>query len=120
MRKTLEKVEGQWNWERAWGWDFPMAAMTAARLDEPERAVDLLLMDSPKNGYLENGHNTGLGSLLYLPGNGGTLAAVAMMAAGWQTTAADSAGATGTSTHAPGFPRDGSWTVRWEGLNPWL
>ena len=44
---------------------------------------------------------------LYLPGNGGLLYAVAMMAAGWDG-APD-----GT---APGFPADGSWTVRHEGL----
>jgi hypothetical protein len=46
-----------WDWERAWGWDFPVAAMCAARLGEGERAIDLLLMDVTKNRYLANGHN---------------------------------------------------------------
>jgi protein-glucosylgalactosylhydroxylysine glucosidase len=31
-----------------------------------------------------------------------------MMAAGWKD---------GPTRHAPGFPTDGSWTVKWEGLN---
>ena len=37
----------------------------------------------------------------------GLLAAVAMMAAGWDGA---------PDRHAPGFPSDGSWSVRWEGL----
>jgi hypothetical protein len=85
-----------------------MTAMTAARCSEPEMAIDALLMDSPKNRYLANGHNFQQNRLpLYLPGNGGLLTAVAMMAAGWDGAPA---------RHAPGFPADGSWTVRWEGL----
>jgi hypothetical protein len=63
-----------------------MMAMTACRLGRYKDAVDLLLMDSPKNTWLENGHNkmTGDDALpLYLPGNGGLLLAVAMMAAGY-------------------------------------
>jgi hypothetical protein len=60
-------------------------------------------MDTPKNRYLPNGHNYQReGLTIYLPGNGGLLAAVAMMAAGWD----------GASGHAPGFPRD-RWRVRW-------
>ena len=86
--------------------------MTAARLGEGRRAVDLLLMDVTKNKYLPNGHNYQRpGLMAYLPGNGGLLTAVAMMACGWQ-------GADGK--HAPGFPDDGSWTVRWEGLHAFM
>lgn len=110
MRNTLLKVKECWDWESAWGWDFPMCAMTAARLNEPELAMDFLLMDATKNTYLPNGHNYQRAGLwAYLPGNGGLLTAVAMMAAGW----------TGAGEQAnPGFPRDGSWTVKWEGLHP--
>jgi hypothetical protein len=87
-----------------------MMAMTAARLGEPYTAVDLLLMDAPKNTYLRNGCNYQESRLpVYFPGNGGLLAAVALMAAGWD----------GAPTHdAPGFPHDGSWKVRSEGLLP--
>ena len=61
-----------------------MVAMCAARVGEPERAVDALLLDTPKNHYRLNGHNHQRpGLTIYLPGNGGLLYAVAMMAAGW-------------------------------------
>ncbi|MDB5083770.1 MAG: hypothetical protein JWN30_656 [Bacilli bacterium] len=112
MRQTLQKVMTNWKWETAWGWDFPMAAMTAARLGEGGLAVDLLLLNATKNTYLPSGHNYQRPNLLaYLPGNGGLLAAVAMMACGWEG---------GPRLHAPGFPTDGTWTIRWEGLNAWL
>ena len=84
-----------------------MLAMCAARLGKPEKAIEALLMDVQKNTYLVNGHNYQDQRLrLYLPGNGGLLAAVAMMTAGWD----------GASDDAPGFPKDGTWKVRWEGL----
>jgi protein-glucosylgalactosylhydroxylysine glucosidase len=109
MRRTLERVMADWHWEDTWGWDFPLTAMTAARLGEPETAIDALMMDSPRNRYLPNGHNYQRPELsIYLPGNGGLLAAVAMMAAGWDGA---------PETHSPGFPSRG-WRVRWERLRP--
>lgn len=107
MRRTLKKVMREWQWPETWGWDYPLVAMTAARLGETETAIDALLMDTPKNRYLPNGHNYQRANLpCYLPGNGGLLYAVALMAGGW-------AGA--PKGHAPGFPSDG-WNVRAEGL----
>jgi len=84
--------------------------MTAARVGRPDVAVSSLLMEVQKNTYLANGHNYQDARLpLYLPGNGGLLAAVALMAAGWD----------GAPTHdAPGFPKDGKWRVRHEGILP--
>jgi hypothetical protein len=109
MNRTLTSVLDDWDWQSTWGWDCPMAAMTAARLGRPEDAVALLLRDTPKNGYLPSGHCWQEDRLpVYLPANGGLLYAVAMMAAGWEGADA--------SQHAPGFPADGSWVVRWEGL----
>ncbi|WP_254186355.1 hypothetical protein [Paenarthrobacter aromaticivorans] len=106
MRATLSDVLTDWDWGSTWGWDYPVMAMTAARLEDPEAAVDALLLDAGKNTVLPNGHNRQTDSLpLYLPGNGGLLAAVALMAAGWDN---------GPARHAPGFPAD--WTVAWEGL----
>lgn len=109
MHNTFEWIWKNWYWNTSWGWDFPMMAMCAARIGEPARAVDALLMKQQKNTYLVNGHNYQDGRLrLYLPGNGGLLMAVGMMCAGWDG-----------STHPnPGFPRDGKWDVRWEGLSP--
>jgi hypothetical protein len=50
--------------------------MCAAHLGRPERAVDALLLDTPKNTYRANGHNHQReGLTVYLPGNGGLLAA---------------------------------------------
>lgn len=110
MRRTLEKVWETWNWDRkSWGWDFPMIAMTAARVGRPDLAVDALLLETTKNTYLLNGHNWQNERLpLYLPGNGGLLSAVAIMAGGWPE---DTSGRS-----APGFPDDGSWVVRHEGF----
>jgi hypothetical protein len=108
MKQTLDRVLKTWDWPGTWGWDYPMLAMTAARVGEPEKAVDALFLDSPKNRYLANGHNYQSARLpLYLPGNGGLLAAVAMMAAGWDG---------GPDRPNPGFPDNGKWRVRWEGL----
>lgn len=108
MRATLKDVLAGWDWGTTWGWDYPVMAMTAARLGDPEAAVDALLQDAGKNAVLPNGHNRQTDSLpLYLPGNGGLLAAAALMAAGWDH---------GPDAHAPGFPS--GWTVKWEGLVP--
>jgi hypothetical protein len=103
MRRTLKKVLDVWQWDRCWGWDFPMAAMTAAKLGEPELAVQALMIDSPKNRYLPNGHvYQRPGLTAYLPANGGLLTAVAMMAC--------------TKT----FGQGGKWAVRSEGLSQLL
>ncbi|MDR1456072.1 MAG: hypothetical protein LBJ01_10505 [Tannerella sp.] len=107
LKRTLHKVWENWQWDRCWGWDFPMMAMAAARSGETQMAVDALLHPSGKNGYNAVGLSTG-GPFPYYPSNGGLLYAVAMMAAGWD-------GAPGV--HAPGFPDDGSWTVRFEALS---
>jgi len=109
MTNTLNWIWDNWNWGKTWGWDYPMTAMNAARLGQPDKAVGALLMDKRTNTYLVNGHNYQDGRLrLYLPGNGGLLTAVAMMCAGWD----------GSEGDAPGFPKDGTWNVKWEGLQP--
>src|SRR5690625_3267269 len=83
----------------------PALAMTATRLGDPSTAVDLLLRPEEKNTFLANGHNRQTAELpAYLPGNGGLLAAVALMAGGWDGAAGD----------APGFPD--TWVVRHEGF----
>ncbi len=107
MHATLENVFKTWEWPTTWGWDYPVIAMTAARVGEPERAIDALFLDTPKNRYLANGHNYQRANLpLYLPGNGGLLYATALMAAGWDGA---------PNRNAPGFPTNG-WVVRHEGL----
>jgi hypothetical protein len=106
MLRTLRDALSDWDWPSAWGWDFPMAAMTATRLGEPGLAVDALLLDVPKNTYLPNGHNRQDASLpIYLPGNGGLLLATGLMAAGFDGSAP-----------TPGFGP--GWRVRHEGIRP--
>ena len=109
MRPTLDDVLKQWDWSSTWGWDYGMLAMTAARLGEPEKALDVLLMDTPKNRYLLNGNNYQTPRLpVYLPGNGALLYATALMAAGWDNA---------PQRPAPGFPSNGKWHVRFENLS---
>ena len=108
MKHTQAWIWDNWNWDHTWGWDYPMVAMNATRLGLPENAVSALLMDKRTNTYLPNGHNYQDGRLrCYLPGNGGLLTAIALMCAGWD----------GCKDKNPGFPKDGQWNVRWEGLN---
>jgi hypothetical protein len=108
MRATLDRAFAVWDWQTTWGWDYPVMAMAAARVGDPERAIDALFLDTPKNRYLANGHNYQRPNLpLYLPGNGGLLYATALMAAGWDGA---------PKRHAPGFPDNGRWVVRHEGL----
>ncbi|TRZ45419.1 hypothetical protein DMZ48_04620 [Robertkochia solimangrovi] len=107
MAKTFELIWNNWSWEETWGWDFPMTAMTATRLGKPEKAIDALLMDIQTNTFLPNGHNFQDERLtLYLPGNGGLLTAIALMCAGWEDNDIEN----------PGFPKDGTWNVKWENL----
>ncbi len=109
MKNTLHWIWDNWNWDETWGWDYPMVAMSAARIGEPEKAVGALLMNKRTNTYLVNGHNYQDERLrVYLPGNGGLLAAIAMMCAGWD----------GTTEKNPGFPKDGTWNVIWEDMKP--
>lgn len=110
MSNTLDWVWQNWDWPTTWGWDYPFMAMTAARLGEPDRAIDALFLDTPKNHYGINGQVYQRPDLsIYLPANGGLLYAVAMMAAGWDGAPV---------RNAPGFPDNGKWVVRWEGLKP--
>jgi len=123
MERTLEAVLKTWDWEtKIWGWDYPMIAMTATRLGRPDLALEILLRDGPNNRYLPNGHcpqrsdeaavkDSSPGArrreiAVYLPANGALLSAVALMVAGWD----------GSTEKYPGFPKDGSWTIRAEGL----
>ncbi|HEY0686755.1 MAG TPA: family 43 glycosylhydrolase [Steroidobacter sp.] len=132
MRRTLRAVESHWDMRQTWGWDFPLLAMTAARLHEPDKAVDYLLHASrnfqfgvsgmtprvhlnehaadlvPSNATNGNA-DAGYRRLAetYFPSNGGLLLAIGLMAAGWD----------GELAHLPGFPKEG-WKVRAEGLRP--
>ena len=107
LARTLAKIDATWNYDRTWGWDFPMLAMAAARCGQPDKAVDFLLHPAGGFQFDEHGLATG-GPFPYFPSNGALLTAVAMMAGGWD----------GSSGNVPGFPQDGSWEVKAEGFLP--
>ena len=107
FKRTLEKVSKEWQFNRIWGWDFPMLAMAGARTGQPALAIDMLMHPSAGFQFDEHGLATG-GPFPYFPSNGALLTAVAMMCGGWD----------GSEGEAPGFPKDGSWTVRYEGFVP--
>ncbi len=109
MHRTFDVVKKVWHWDHTWGWDFPMVAMTATRLDQPEEAIDVLFKNLTTNTWLVNGHNYQDKRLtIYLPGNGSLLSAIALMCAGYD----------GNKIPNPGFPKNGKWKVKWEGLKP--
>jgi len=87
------------------GWAAGMNAVGLAKLGDPKGALESLL-GGLGTAYGINGVNRGLGGA-YLPTNGALLYAAAIMAAGWEGA---------PDRNAPGFPDDGSWVVKWEGL----
>jgi hypothetical protein len=91
-------------------WGYAMVAMCAARMNEPEMAIELLVPKYETNHFRPSGYTIRRPEQtpMYMPANGGWLSAAAMMAAGWD--GAD------PNIPAPGFPRN--WKVRFEGLNP--
>lgn len=113
MEVTFDRVLECWDFSSLWGWDFAMMAMTAVRLGRPEKAVDILMKDTLKNSYVASGNNLQKSREdlpLYLPGNGSLLLALALMTAGYE----------GCKELLPGFPKDGNWTVEYEGIMPFF
>lgn len=108
MNNTLDAVIKHWAFDtKIWGWDYPMLAMTAARLERSELAVQLLLMNSKNNHYLVNGHCPQVGADLavYLPANASLLTAVAVMLEKNPQTG-----------EYLGFPKNSAWNIRTEGF----
>jgi hypothetical protein len=101
MLATADLVEKCWDKQSLWGWDFAFIAMTYTRLGCPEKAIEALLAETPKNSYTISGNNFQRGRddlPLYLPGNGSLLLALAMMLMGY-----------GEKAGISGFPRNGQW-----------
>lgn len=139
MRRTFAAVEANWDMRQTWGWDFPMMAMTAARLGESDKAVDWLFADRKNNQW----GVTGMTPRVHLDehandlvpvsgGAGGVAMAINPDGPGYRRAAETyfpsngsllmavglmAAGWDGSTGHAPGFPKEG-WTVRVEGLTP--
>ena len=112
VRRTFHEATRRNGLDRWVSWAMGQAAMTAARLGEGKTAVAILTNQAPAARFMNNGHvrrpKEPEGCPAYLPVNASLLGAVGLMAAGWDDA---------PPIPAPGFPQDGGWTVRWEGLN---
>ncbi len=139
MRRTLAAMEATWDRRQTWGWDFPMIAMTAARLGEPDKAIDWLFASTKNNQW----GPTGMTPRVHLDehaedlvpaigGAGGVAMAHNPDGPGYRRAAEAyfpsngslllavgmmAGGWDGSRGPAPGFPKRG-WTVRAEGLAP--
>jgi hypothetical protein len=93
-----------------------MMAMIAARLNQPDKALQYLFLNQHNNQFGVTGMTPRAhlaadrymrDSATYFPSNGALLLAVGLMAAGWD----------GASGLHPGFPQQG-WIVHSEGIMP--
>ncbi|WP_253716967.1 hypothetical protein [Sphingomonas sp. AP4-R1] len=137
MRRTLDAVANTWDLRQTWGWDYPMIAMTAARVGDREHAVDWLFADRKNNQWGVTGmtprvHLDGAADALVpkTGGAGGAQLADNPDGTGFRRAAETyfpsngsllmavglmAGGWDGSEGAAPGFPAKG-WTVRAEGL----
>jgi len=125
---TVAAIVKLWSWgsnessPQVWGWDAQVVVLSQARLGwSAEACAAMLLRPFEKNGYDANGINAGMGTgTAYFPGNGGTLLAVAALAAGFDVgapgaaLAAGGAGARQASSAPVGFPA--AWGAVAEGF----
>ncbi len=112
MERTFKAVLERNGLNSFVSWSLGKGALTAARLGEQETAVNIVTNTAPnavfhKSGYAQRPKEP-MKCPAYLPINSSFLAAVALMAGGWDGA---------PPVNAPGFPQDGSWKVRVEGLN---
>ncbi|MFG6417289.1 hypothetical protein ACG02S_25680 [Roseateles sp. DC23W] len=114
-RRTFHAVHEQRGVDGGWvSWQMGQGALTAARLGEPDRAVAILGNTRAAAHFMPSGYSRRPrdpeGAVAYLPTNAAYLMAMGLMAGGWD--------AAPQGVAAPGFPKDGAWNVRAEGLLP--
>jgi hypothetical protein len=140
MRRTFERMKRDWDLRQTWGWDYPMVAMTAARLNAPEEAIDWLFFEAKNNKF----GTSGMTPRVHLDAHAAAFVPTATGAGagvdagpdgpGYQRAAETyfpsngalllavalmARGWDGQTGNAPGFPKTG-WKVRAEGLLPSL
>jgi len=112
MKNTFDAIYERNGLRSFVSWSLGKGAMTASRLGDRERAVDILCNTLPGAVFLKNGHvqraKEPLACPAYLPANSAFLSAIALMASGWDE---------GPTDNAPGFPKDGQWNVKVENMN---
>jgi hypothetical protein len=111
MRNTFKAIVERNGISSFVSWTMGKGALTAARVGECQTAVDIVCNEAPKARFSKTGYvprpKEGIKNPAYLPVNGMFLEAIGLMAAGWDGA---------PDVNAPGFPQDGSWTVRVENL----
>lgn len=112
MKETFETIYQRNGLNSFISWSLGKGAMAAARVGDQQKAVDILCNDLMGARFLPNGHvqraKEPLACPAYLPANSAFLATAALMAAGWDGASIG---------NAPGFPNDGKWQIKAEGLN---
>ncbi|MGH8855790.1 MAG: hypothetical protein ACREWI_16125 [Telluria sp.] len=140
MRATFERMKRDWDLRQTWGWDYPMAAMTATRLGAPDEAVDWLFFDARNNKFGSSGmtprvHLDAHAAHFVPTATGaGAQAGAGPDGPGYQRAAETyfpsngglllavalmAGGWDGQTGAAPGFPKKG-WKVKAEGILPSL
>jgi hypothetical protein len=140
MRRTLERMKRDWDLRQTWGWDYPMMAMTAARLGAPQEAVDWLFFDARNNRFGKTGmtprvhFDAHAAHFVPTATGAGAQSGAGQDGPGYQRAAETyfpsngglllavalmAGGWDGQAGAAPGFPKTG-WKVRSEGILPSL
>ena len=115
MRTTFNEINRRSSngLDRWVSWSMGQAANTAARLGEYETAVDIITNNAPKAQFMPQGYVRRPaepdGCPAYMPVNSSFLSAIGLMVGGWDGA---------PKGNAPGFPQNGKWVVRSEGLYP--
>lgn len=140
MRNTLDRMKRDWDLRQTWGWDYPMIAMTAARLEAGDEAIDWLFFPAKNNQFGLSGMTPRVHldahAAAFVPAATGAGPGASSDAGpdgpGYQRAAETyfpsngglllavglmAGGWDGSSGHAPGFPKSG-WKVRAEGIKP--
>jgi len=93
-------------------WALGQAVNTAVRLGDYESAVEIINTNNDRVRFMPQGYVRRPaepdGCPAYMPVNGSFLNAAGLMIGGWD----------GSEGIAPGFPKNGQWTICAEGLNP--
>jgi len=111
MQNTFEAIVKRNGIQSFVSWSMGKGALTAARLGDTKTAIDIVCNDSPNSRFNKSGYvarpKDAAGCPAYLPVNSSFLAAIGLMAGGWDGA---------PKINAPGFPQDGKWTIRVENL----
>jgi hypothetical protein len=112
-RRTFAAINERHGPGRWVSWQMGQGALTATRLGEPDTAIEILTNTAAPAHFMPSGYvrrpRDPDGAVAYLPANSAFLSALGLRAGGWDGAPAGP---------APGFPKNGLWAIRAEGLLP--